>query len=88
MSRSHFPATASRVERGCYGPLPRLGTVASAGLELSIAFNAETPEEIWNSTKDPRDTVGALAKFVIPVIANGRLYLATSSNAVKIFGLR
>ena len=34
-----------------------------------------------------RDTLGLFAKFCPPVIANGKVYLATFSNRVNIYGL-
>ncbi len=53
------------------------------------AFNGENlKEELWNtSINSNRDNVGSPSKFVIPVVANGRLYMATSSNVVQVYGL-
>jgi hypothetical protein len=50
------------------------------------AFHAETLRELWNSTMKPGDGIGALAKFVIPVVANGRVYVPGDSGAVNVFG--
>lgn len=45
-------------------------------------------EELWNSEQAKgRDAVGKFAKFVPPVIANGKVYLATFSNRLNIYGL-
>ncbi len=52
------------------------------------AFNAETLQQLWSSADNPSDSIGALAKFVVPVVANGRVYMASSSGAVHVFGLR
>lgn len=43
------------------------------------AFDAANPEiELWNSEKDStRDHLGMFAKFCPPVVANGRIYMAT-----------
>ena len=53
------------------------------------AFNGENlTQELWSSLMNKsRDDVGSPAKFVIPVVANGRVYVATSINAVQVYGL-
>lgn len=55
------------------------------------AFNAEniTVGDIWNSQNNAsRDGSFLFAKYTPPVVANGRLYMATFSNAVNVYGLR
>jgi Chitobiase/beta-hexosaminidase C-terminal domain len=53
------------------------------------AFNAENlSQELWNSTMNStRDNFGNYAKFVPPLVANGKVYVATSSNQVAVYGL-
>lgn len=52
------------------------------------ALNADTLTELWNSQDVPaRDSVGTFAKFVPPVVANGKVYMATFNNAVVVYGL-
>jgi len=52
------------------------------------AFNAQNLTELWNSEQDPaRDSVGTFAKFVPPMVANGKLYMATFNNALVVYGL-
>jgi hypothetical protein len=53
------------------------------------AFNADNvSDELWDSEINPtRDKTGAFAKFVAPTIANGRVYAATDSNRVSVYGL-
>jgi hypothetical protein len=53
------------------------------------AFNAENvAQELWNSTTNAaRDGFGNFAKFVPPLVANGRVYVATWSNQVAVYGL-
>ena len=53
------------------------------------AFKAtNVAEEIWNSEQvKARDAVGKFAKFCPPVVANGKVYLATFSNRLNIYGL-
>lgn len=43
---------------------------------------------LWNSDQvSSRDAVGNFAKFNNPVVANGKVYLATFSNKVDVYGL-
>ena len=44
--------------------------------------------ELWNSDQaGARDAVGNFAKFVPPTVANGKVYLATFSNRLNVYGL-
>ena len=52
------------------------------------AFNAnDVTQELWNSSMDPHDNPGNYAKFVCPMIANGKVYMATFSNKLVVYGL-
>jgi len=45
-------------------------------------------KELWNSDKvASRDALGNFAKFVAPTVANGKVYMATFSNRLNIYGL-
>ncbi|MGB6165224.1 MAG: hypothetical protein WBF75_22175 [Pseudonocardiaceae bacterium] len=44
--------------------------------------------ELWNSTMRATDDIGMLAKFTPPTVANGKLYVATFSNKICVFGLK
>jgi hypothetical protein len=45
--------------------------------------------ELWNSKQNAvRDDVGNYAKFAPPTIANGKVYLATFSNQLLVYGLQ
>jgi hypothetical protein len=51
------------------------------------AFNAEDlSQELWDSTGSGQG-FGNYAKFVPPLVANGRVYMATFSNQVAVYGL-
>ncbi|MET0793561.1 MAG: hypothetical protein ABW061_18725, partial [Polyangiaceae bacterium] len=53
------------------------------------AFNAEDlTQELWNSTKVFADSAKTLSKGSPPLVANGRVYLASMSKAVTVYGLR
>jgi hypothetical protein len=53
------------------------------------AYNAQSvTNEIWNSDMlGARDGIGNFAKFVAPTIANGKVYMATFSNKLNVYGL-
>jgi hypothetical protein len=53
------------------------------------AFDAtNVSHELWNSNLTGlRDSLGTFAKFVPPTIANGKLYMATFSHNLKVYGL-
>jgi len=42
---------------------------------------------LWTSGMNARDNLGAFAKFTTPTIANGRVYVATFSNTLAVYGL-
>jgi hypothetical protein len=51
------------------------------------AFDAnDVTKELWNS-KDSADIPGDYAKFNCPTIVNGKVYLATFSNKLVVYGL-
>jgi hypothetical protein len=53
------------------------------------AFNAaNVSEELWNSEMNPtRDAFGDFGKMVPPLVANGRVYVATWSDQVAVYGI-
>jgi len=54
------------------------------------AFDAsDITHELWSSRLDPeRDDCGKFAKFSCPSVANGKVYLASFSHQVCVYGLR
>ena len=52
------------------------------------AFDATNlSDELWNSGENAaRDSLGGFAKFVNPTVVNGKVYVATSSGAVVVYG--
>ena len=48
---------------------------------------ADVTRELWNSALHDRDDVGLFAKFTPPTVANGRVYLATFSGQLRVYGL-
>lgn len=44
--------------------------------------------ELWNSNlAGSRDSIGRFAKFVCPTVANGKVYMATFSGEVAVYGI-
>jgi outer membrane protein assembly factor BamB len=55
---------------------------------IVAAFDAETLEELWNNqTNAARDDCGKFAKFSYPTVANGKVYIASFSNQICVYGL-
>jgi hypothetical protein len=54
-----------------------------------IALDADNvSQQLWNSTMNAsRDSFGNFGKLVPPMIANGKVYVATWSNQVAVYGL-
>jgi outer membrane protein assembly factor BamB len=53
---------------------------------ILVAFDANDLHVLWRSDANARDTVGNFAKFNPPVVANGRVYLGSQSNALRVYG--
>jgi len=52
------------------------------------AFDANNvATELWNSNLRTADSLGNLAKMTPPMVANGRVYVATFSQQVAVYGL-
>lgn len=52
------------------------------------AFNASNVAvELWNSTMNAADALGNMAKFCVPTVANGKVFVATFSNKLMVYGL-
>ena len=53
------------------------------------AFSAtDVTKELWNSEEFSIDDPGNYAKFNCPTVSNGKVYLATFSNKLMVYGLR
>jgi outer membrane protein assembly factor BamB len=52
------------------------------------AYDAEDlSRELWNSNMCPQDTLGTFAKFTPATVANGKVYMATFSGKLVVYGL-
>jgi len=53
------------------------------------AYDAtDLSRELWNSKKNAaRDGLGTLAKFNTPIVADGKVYVATFDKEIAVYGL-
>jgi hypothetical protein len=65
---------------------PKNGPPVPGALHAFDAENVAT--ELWNSTMNSsRDNYGNFAKFVPPLVVNGKVYIATDSDQLAVYGL-
>jgi Concanavalin A-like lectin/glucanases superfamily/HYDIN/CFA65/VesB-like, Ig-like domain len=70
--------------------LPEMGDANQAVVpgELHAFDAANVGVELWNTAQNPgRDSTGNFGKYASPTVANGRVYVATFSQAVCVYGL-
>jgi len=71
-----------------WATMPRIGDANQALVPGNLsAFNAETLKLLWTSN-GPGDDIFSFAKGSPPVVANGKVYAASVSRFVSVFGLR
>jgi hypothetical protein len=52
------------------------------------AFRASDLAELWNSEKPAGNRTGLFAKYTPPTIADGKVFVATFSNRIDVYGLK
>jgi len=58
------------------------------GTLFAVDPSTTPPSLLWSSDQNSaRDAVGNFAKFSAPAVANGHVYLATFSGALRVYGL-
>ena len=60
-------------------------SVVDGVLRAYLATNLT--QELWNSKMEALNDVGLFAKFAPPTIANGKVYVATFSNQLVVYGI-
>jgi outer membrane protein assembly factor BamB len=76
-----------------------LGTTGDAWHDIAggmlVAVDATSGAKLWDSDASPADRLGNFAKFSVPVVANGKVYVTTfaqvnaSSPAyLRVYGLK
>ena len=73
------------------GALPDAGNAHSASSGALVAYDATSrqgsDEQLFHSDANPANNMGNFAKYATPVVANGKVYVATFSNKVVQYGL-
>lgn len=65
------------------------GLAASTGAGVLVAFDAsDVTRQLWSSDDAASDMLGTASKFNPPTIANGRVFVGTSSNQLVVYGLK
>lgn len=65
------------------------GLAASVGSGTLLAFDAnDITQQLWSSDNSPADALGDATKFAVPTVANGRVFVGTSSNQLVVYGLK
>jgi hypothetical protein len=54
---------------------------------LNAVNASDVTKLLWSSQTNPTDAVGTFAKTACPTIANGKVYLATFSNNLNVYGV-
>jgi hypothetical protein len=57
------------------------------GSVAAYRANDVSAGELWSTDLNSRNIVGDFSKFNSPTVANGKLFIPTFSNAVKVYGL-
>jgi outer membrane protein assembly factor BamB len=82
------------------GTMPNTGvawaTIARTGdswhgtaIGTLFAYDAvDVSKELWNSDDDMNDNLESYAKFSPPLVANGKVYVASFSGKIKVYGLK
>lgn len=52
------------------------------------AFNPATLAELYNSTTNPGDSLGTMAKLTAPLVVNGRVFVSTGVGSIAVYGLK
>ena len=60
---------------------------ALVAYDATAVLNGGKLKQLFHSNNKPGDKLGNFAKYATPVVANGKVYVATFSNKVVQYGL-
>jgi outer membrane protein assembly factor BamB len=64
-----------------------LGLQSNSSTGILRAYDAATLKLLWSSDARQDDDLGSGTKFAVPTVANGKVYVPTSSKALVVYGL-
>lgn len=70
-----------------WGVTPAASAFSTAQAGTLRAWSGLTLAEIYNSGTVPGDALGTYAKFAMPTVANGRVFVPTFSNQISVYGI-
>ena len=74
---------------GVKGKRTSAGLAASTGAGVLVAFDAlDVTKQLYSSDTIASDQLGNATKFAPPTVANGKVFVGTSSNQLVVYGLR
>lgn len=74
---------------GVRGKRQSSGLAASTGAGVLVAFDAaDITKQLYSSDTLGTDQLGNASKFAPPTIANGKVFVGTSSNQLVVYGLK
>ncbi len=78
--------TASAIVWACFPSSGNANNQVRPGSIAAYPANDVSAGELWNSNMDGHDAVGNFAKFNPPTVANGKIFVPTFSNCIKVYG--
>jgi hypothetical protein len=79
--------TSTAIVWACFPTTGNANNQVRPGSVAAYRANDVSTGELWNSGITKNDALGNFAKFNSPTIANGKLFVPTFSNVIKIYGL-
>lgn len=86
LSASGSDANSAIVWAAAYRIMRGPGRLMAFAAEPASASASELPK-LWDSEECEEDAIEVGAEFVPPTVANGKVFLATGTNQVDVFGL-
>jgi hypothetical protein len=78
--------TASAIVWACFPSSGNANNQVRPGTVAAYRANDVSAGELWNSNTNLHDAVGKFAKFNTATIANGKVFVPTFSNCIKVYG--